>query len=136
MKTEIELFENALDTASVNGKKLREYINENYISNSILDKIRAEIEHHRRKTQSIDPYDLVGDCLDIIDKYKAERGETKMDELDFIQPKKVVGKLISVDVLDKIRAEINSPNRGTCDYFIVDRIEEIIDKYKAESEEV
>ena len=34
-------------------------------------------------------------------------------------------------VLDKIRAEINSPNRGTCDYFIVDRIEEIIDKYKA-----
>jgi hypothetical protein len=38
------------------------------------------------------------------------------------------------NVLDKIRAEINSPNRGTCDYFIVDRIEEIIDKYKAESE--
>ena len=37
-------------------------------------------------------------------------------------------------VLDKIRAEINSPNRGTCDYFIVDRIEEIIDKYKAERE--
>lgn len=38
-------------------------------------------------------------------------------------------------ILDKIRAEINSPNRGTCDYFIVDRIEEIIDKYK-ESEEI
>jgi hypothetical protein len=32
-------------------------------------------------------------------------------------------------VLDKIEEEINSPNRGTCDYFIVDRIEEIIDKY-------
>ena len=32
-------------------------------------------------------------------------------------------------ILDKIRAEINSPNRGTCDYFIVDRIEEIINKY-------
>jgi hypothetical protein len=39
---------------------------------SILDKIRAEIERHRRKTQSIDPYDLVGDCLEIIDKYRAE----------------------------------------------------------------
>lgn len=39
---------------------------------SVLDKIRSEIEEHRRKTQSIDPYDLVGDCLDIIDKYKAE----------------------------------------------------------------
>ena len=38
----------------------------------ILNKIRAEIEYHRRKTQSIDPYDLVGDCLDIINKYKAE----------------------------------------------------------------
>lgn len=37
---------------------------------SMLDKIRAEIEHHRHKTQSIDPYDLVGDCLDIIDKHK------------------------------------------------------------------
>lgn len=42
---------------------------------AILDKIRAEIEKHRQKTQSIDPYDLVGDCLDIIDKYKAESEE-------------------------------------------------------------
>lgn len=38
----------------------------------ILDKIRAEIERHRRKTQGIDPYDLVGDCLDILDEYRAE----------------------------------------------------------------
>ena len=38
----------------------------------VLDKISAEIEYHRRKTQSIDPYDLVGDCLDIIDKYRKE----------------------------------------------------------------
>ena len=29
-----------------------------------------------------------------------------MSEIDFIQPKKTVGELISVDVLDKIRAEI------------------------------
>ena len=43
----------------------------------VLDKIGAEIEKHRRKTQSIDPYDLVGDCLDIIDKYKAESEEEK-----------------------------------------------------------
>ena len=39
-------------------------------------------------------------------------------------------------VLDKIEEEINSPNRGTCDYYIVDRIEEIISKYRAESEGV
>ena len=37
-------------------------------------------------------------------------------------------------VIDKIEEEIKSPNRGTCDYFIVDRIEEIINKYKAENE--
>lgn len=39
-----------------------------------------------------------------------------------------------LSVIDKIKAEINTPNKGTCDYFIVDRIEEIINKYKAESE--
>lgn len=33
-------------------------------------------------------------------------------------------------VLDKIEKEINSPNRGTCDYYIIDRIEEIINEYK------
>jgi hypothetical protein len=38
----------------------------------ILGKMRTEIERHRRKTQGIDPYDLVGDCLEIIDKYNAE----------------------------------------------------------------
>ena len=40
----------------------------------VLDKIRAEIEEirQRAKTYTIDPCDLVGDCLDIIDKYKAE----------------------------------------------------------------
>ena len=43
----------------------------------VLDKIRAEIEHHRRKTEGIDPYDLVGDCLDIIDKYIAESEDKK-----------------------------------------------------------
>lgn len=30
----------------------------------------------------------------------------------------------------KIKEEINSQNRGTCDYFIVDRIEEIINEYR------
>jgi len=39
-------------------------------------------------------------------------------------------------VLDKIEEKINSPNKGTCDYFIIDIIEEIINKYKAKSEEV
>lgn len=40
-----------------------------------------------------------------------------------------------LNVIDDIQAEINTPDRGTCDYFIVDRIEEIINKYKADNEE-
>lgn len=40
-----------------------------------------------------------------------------------------------LSVLEKIKAEINSPNRGSCDYFIVDRIEEIIDKYREDGAE-
>ncbi len=39
-----------------------------------------------------------------------------------------------LDVLNKIMAEINTPNRGTCDYFIVDKIEEIISKYRKEQD--
>ena len=46
----------------------------------VLDKIRAEIELHRRKTEGIDPYDLVGDCLDIIDRYKKESEDDKNDK--------------------------------------------------------
>lgn len=34
------------------------------------------------------------------------------------------------DILEQIIAEINSSNRGTCDYYIVDRIEEIINEYQ------
>lgn len=39
-----------------------------------------------------------------------------------------------LNMINDIQTEINTPNRSTCDYFIVDRIEEIINKYKAESE--
>lgn len=38
-----------------------------------------------------------------------------------------------LNVINDIQAEINTPDRGTCDYFIVDRIEEIINKYKEEN---
>lgn len=49
-------------------------------SEEVLDKIRAEIEHHRCKTQLIDPYDLVGDCLDIIDSTRQKVSDKKMKE--------------------------------------------------------
>lgn len=77
MKTEAELFENALDTTSVNGKKLREYINENYISNSVLDEIRAEIKEVQTY-KMFEGEDTVyverKDVLAIIDRY-AKDGE-------------------------------------------------------------
>ena len=77
MKTEIELLENALDTTSVNGKKLREYINKNYISNSVLDKIRAEIDKARfidKDTRHCKNALASGleVAMKIIDKYKTE----------------------------------------------------------------
>lgn len=67
------------------------------------------------------------------------------EELDFVQPKKTVGKLINADVLNKIRAEISGMYRvilegtpeGDCaakwnDY--LDEVLQVIDKYRAESE--
>ena len=80
MKTEAELFENALDTTSVNGKKLREYINENYTSNSVLDKIRAEIDIARfidKDTKLCKNANASGleVAMQIIDKYKTESDE-------------------------------------------------------------
>ena len=68
-------------------------------------------------------------------------------ELDFKRPKKIVGKLISADVLDKIRAEIDEYKSRQLTLAIgVDDLEKgkqialeyvlaILDKYKAESEE-
>lgn len=47
----------------------------------------------------------------------------------------IIEALKEESVLDKIEKEINSKNRGTCDYFVIDRIEEIINKYKAGREE-
>ena len=66
-------------------------------------------------------------------------------ELDFIQPHKTVEKLISVNVLDKIRTEIEqlTITEGGDDYVrkmaelfsLKMKVLQIIDKYKAESED-
>lgn len=37
-----------------------------------------------------------------------------------------------IKILQNIKDEIDTPNRGTCDYFIVDRIEEIVKKALSE----
>ncbi len=56
-----------------------------------------------------------------------------MSEIDFIQPKKTDGKLISVDVLDKIRAEIQHEADNIADVMEMKafyRCLQIIDKYR------
>ena len=63
-----------------------------------------------------------------------------MEELDFIQPRRIVGKMISADVLDKIKAEIEAKccitvGRENDGAVTLHDVFEIIDKYKAESEE-
>ena len=55
--------------------------------------------------------------------------EVNFEELDFVQPHKTVGQLISVDVLDKIRNEITMLWT-----FKRQNVIEILDKYRSESE--
>lgn len=58
-----------------------------------------------------------------------------MTEIDFIQPKKIVGKLISIDVLDKIKGYIDHiRNTGMGKEKSLEFIEKFIDGLKAESE--
>lgn len=74
---------------------------------------------------------------------RAEYCDGQCGKCELVKENKIILKTFDIaiealeqeSILDKIRAEINSPNRGTCDYFIVDRIEEIINEYKAEKEE-
>lgn len=66
------------------------------------------------------------------------------EELDFIPPRRIVGKMISVDVLDKIKAELERRGGNDEKAFCKSLNEsyklglreaiEIIDKYMAESE--
>ena len=78
---------------------------------------------------------------------KGHRGEKdgnmhlELEELDFSTPKKVVGNLISVNVLDKIRSEIGkfaeNPNFGDLSLGArcgAIKAIEIIDKYRKEQE--
>lgn len=66
-----------------------------------------------------------------------------MNEIDFIQPKKTVGKLISADVLDKIRAEIEEiymnityqENKDRKATWGLRKSLEIIDKYREDSKD-
>ena len=60
----------------------------------------------------------------VFDKYEwADICETTANELPPIQPKQN-------EMIKEIRKWINSGNRGSADYFIVDRIEEIINAYE------
>ena len=61
----------------------------------------------------------------------------EQEELDITTPKKVVGKMISTGVLDKIRAEIETEKNAGCHTQYAGGLDfalSIIDKYMKESE--
>lgn len=76
-----ELFERELQNTSINDVSLADYVKENYLPISVLDKIRAEIEkplHDERCFDTADAkaqYIALNWCIEIIDKYKAESVE-------------------------------------------------------------
>ena len=46
----------------------------------------------------------------------------------------LIGYKELLDIIEKIKATINTPNRGVSDYFIIDQIENIISKYENNKE--
>ena len=71
----------------------------------------------------------------IVKELEKETVARESYEHEYFLRKEFELKIAKVEsILARIEEEINSSNRGTCDYFIVDRIEEIIDKYKTEME--
>ena len=63
---------------------------------------------------------FAGDDMLLIDQAEAQ---TELMMLPSVQPKQN-------EMIEEIRKWINSGNRGNADYFIVDRIEEIINAYE------
>jgi len=68
-----ELFERELQNTSINDVSLADYVKENYLPISVLDKIRAEILNFKEKCNASDY--LGCGILEIIDKYRAESEE-------------------------------------------------------------
>ena len=66
-----ELFERELRNTSINDVSLADYIKENYVSRSVLEQIRDEIErlHYHPKLDFIKNDEVVEMALDIIDKH-------------------------------------------------------------------
>ena len=71
--------------------------------------------------------------------YNVCRGINKQMSIDRceVAAKSVIGELPTVqpntsELINRIRSEINSKNRNSADYFIVDRIERIVNEWENE----
>lgn len=62
-------------------------------------------------------------AIDIAYKYRADIIAEEIEDLPSVQSEQA-------KMIKEIRKWINSGNRGSADYFIVDKIEEIINKYE------
>ena len=69
-----ELFERELQNTSINDVSLADYVKENYVSRSVLEQIRAEIEQTADEEQKHDGKWALGlrYAVKIIDKYRED----------------------------------------------------------------
>ena len=110
---------------------------------SSYNEYRADIVTEIRKRMKESMRDATPEELKSVNNYiksisKPTRVKFDFDEvqeqIDFVKPHKTVGKLISVDVLDKISKEINELRNYSYPFsdMIFDDVQRIINKYKAE----
>ena len=100
----------------------------------IPDDIAKEYEIKQDDISDNDKYDEFGffNPFNINDEKNEDDINQSETEIDFIQPKKIVGKLISINMLNKIRYEVLE---YIDDLDIAAEICDIFDKYESEIED-
>ena len=152
MKTEKELFENAIDTTSVNGKTIREYLYENYTIiddclegiiqqevDDVFEAVRKELSHECYEEA---PYTYGDDYLDELHAYQngIEFAITTIDKYCKTKAKPdnthLLIELIRTEIAQtKDNAEIMYGHQlGFDKIYAYEKCLEIIDKYMRNKE--
>ena len=133
----IELIESARKTMYL--PKSKEYISD---FGYALEMAIKALEQEPMRDATPEELKSVNDYINSISKPTGVKFDfdEEQEQIDFVQPHRTVGKLISVDVLDKIRTEIerkaHSGQWSDATMFGMMKAVAIIDKYKAESEDI
>lgn len=80
---------------------------------------------------------MIREAINELKKYTSGKKNTEKVEINVLQLNRVIKALEQEPVLGKIRNEIQSLRNCSCSCSdgIIDDVEDILDKYKAESEE-